>query len=348
MTPPELSLPLQTVYAELLDRCLLAESARDFPSSASFFKRTIKGRYYWYAQGRDEGRRWTKYVGPDNPLTQARMSAHARAKLAERERRELVSTLVRIGGLPAPGRPAGDLLAALADAGVFRLRTVVVGTLAYQAYAALLGYRLPLAATLTGDLDLAQFEDASAAISLDDHTAPVVDILKQVDSSFRPVPRTSRKLPAVAYVNDSGFRVELLAPNRGPDTDMAAKLAALQTNALYLRFLDFLIRDEVPAVALTGAGVLVNVPAPERYALHKLIVARRRPGVSVKVNKDLAQAATLIEVLSERRRYEMRAAWEELWSRGPQWRKLAREGVDLLPKAAKDIALTTFPGAMRE
>jgi hypothetical protein len=340
----DLSLPLQTVYAELLDRCRSADAARDFPPSASFFKRTLKGRDYWYSQGRDNGRRWTKYVGPDNAATRARMLAHGGAKTAERERRELVSTLVRIGGLPAPTRFAGDLLAALADAGVFRLRTVVVGTLAYQSYAALLGYRLPLAATMTGDLDLAQFEAVSDAIGVDERTEPLVEILRRVDASFRPVPRMNRKLPAVAFVNDSGFRVELLAPNRGPDTDKAARLPALQADALYLRFLDFLIRDEVPAVSLSGAGVLINVPAPERYALHKLIVARRRQGLSVKVNKDLAQAATLIELLADRRRYELRAVWEELWSRGPRWRKLAGEAVDILPETAQAVARALLPG----
>jgi hypothetical protein len=344
MTPTALSLPLQTVYAELLDRCLAADAAREFPPAASFFKRTLKGRDYWYAQGRDSGRRWTKYVGPDNDATQARIKAHGRAKTAERERRELVSTLVRIGGLPAPVRFAGEVLTALADAGVFRLRAVVVGTLAYQAYAPLLGYRLPLTATTTGDLDLAQFEAVSQAIGADEQTAPIIEVLKRVDESFKPVRRMDRKSPAVAYINDSGFRVELIAPNRGPNTDKAAKLSALQANALYLRFLDFLVRDEVPAVSLTGAGVLVNVPAPERYALHKLIVARRRPGVSVKANKDLAQAGTLIEVLAERRAYELRAAWDELWSRGPQWRKLAAEGASLLTEPARTIAFARFSG----
>ncbi|MBL3684602.1 hypothetical protein F2981_18295 (plasmid) [Sinorhizobium meliloti] len=43
-----------------------------------------------------------------------------------------------------------------------------------------------------------------------------------------------------------------------------------------LRFLDYLIYHPIRAVLLHGAGVLVNVPAPQRYAIHKLIVASRR------------------------------------------------------------------------
>jgi hypothetical protein len=45
---------------------------------------------------------------------------------------------------------------------------------------------------------------------------------------------------------------------------------------------------------------LVRVPVPERYAIHKLIVSQLRTKTSSKPEKDLHQAATLIEALSER------------------------------------------------
>jgi hypothetical protein len=41
------------------------------------------------------------------------------------------------------------------------------------------------------------------------------------------------------------------------------------------------------------------VPVPERYALHKLIVSQLRSKTSTKSEKDLRQAATLIEVLAQ-------------------------------------------------
>jgi hypothetical protein len=41
------------------------------------------------------------------------------------------------------------------------------------------------------------------------------------------------------------------------------------------------------------------VPVPERYALHKLIVSQLRSKTSTKPEKDLRQAATLIEVLAQ-------------------------------------------------
>lgn len=338
-----LPLPLQTAYADLVERCAVDDFAREFPPTASFYKHVVKERTYWYAQFRDGERARKKYVGPDSEAVRSRVENHALAKSAWKERRSIVVALQR-AGMPVPDALSGTLLEALANAGVFRLRAVLVGTLAFQVYAPMLGVKLPGALITTTDLDVAQFRDVSVFIAETESTIPVLEILRGVDASFRPVPRLTEKHAATSFVNDRQYRVDLIAPNRGPDSDEAFDLPALGAQATNLRFLDFLIRHEVPAAVLYGGGVLVNVPAPERYALHKLIVARRSHESSVKVDKDIAQAATLIEVMAERRRYELRDAWDELWGRGPSWRRLAREGVDLLPAKAKEIAMASFSG----
>ena len=98
----------------------------------------------------------------------------------------------------------------------------------------------------------------------------------------------------------------------------------------------FVIYREVQAVSLWGAGIPVNVPAPERYALHKLLVRRLRIGTSqsqAKASKDIRQAGDLITVLAVQRPYELRDIWEELTARGPKWRRLAMEAVSLLDHA---------------
>jgi hypothetical protein len=80
----------------------------------------------------------------------------------------------------------GDVIAALAMAGVFRLRGVLVGTVAYQTYAAMLGVRLSAGPLQTGDIDIAQFKNVSVAIG--DSTPPALDVLKEVDKTFRAIP----------------------------------------------------------------------------------------------------------------------------------------------------------------
>ena len=52
---------------------------------------------------------------------------------------------------------------------------------------------------------------------------------------------------------------------------------------------------------LSGHGIVATrVPTPERYAIHKLVVSQLRGSANPKADKDLHQAATLIDALAER------------------------------------------------
>lgn len=99
-----------------------------------------------------------------------------------------------------------------------------------------------------------------------------------------------------------------------------------------LRYLEFSFVDPIDAVSLYRSGVPIKVPAPERYALHKLIVAQLRSGrFREKRRKDLDQAEWLIEVLSEHRPYELWNAWDDLYGRGPNWRRHAKASLEERP-----------------
>jgi hypothetical protein len=209
-------------------------------------------------------------VGPETPELLERIADHKQARNDEKERRALVSTLVRSFGLTAPIPIIGELISALAHAGIFRLRSVLVGTVAYQSYPAILGVKLPHALLQTSDVDIAQFKNVSIAVG--DKTPPMLEVLKRVEKTFREVPNLSSNR-TTSYVAKGGLQVEFLTPNEGPDTDEPQALPALQTDAQPLRFLDFLIYEPVPAVILHGSGSRVHVPRPERYAVHKLILA---------------------------------------------------------------------------
>jgi hypothetical protein len=213
------------------------------------------------------------------------------------------------------------------------MRGVLVGTVAYQTYPALLGCRLPAALMQTLDVDIAQFAEVSAAV--EDTTRPMLDVLRLVDSTFRPVPHIDPKR-TVSYMAASSLRVDFLTPYRGRDTEEPRKLPAPGTDAQPLRFLDFLIRDPEQAVLLHAEGILVSVPAPQRFALHKLIVARRRREGDPKRDKDIFQAQALVNVLIDRRPNELRDAWSEAFARGPTWQRLLGEGAGLLLPATRD------------
>ncbi len=161
---PAPALIMQTTYAELLDRCRATAFQDAFSEDGSFVSKTIKGKRYWYFQQKSNGAREQKYVGPETPELLKQIAQHKQTRDDERERRALVSTLVRSFGLPRPIKEIGDIVAALAKAGVFRLRGVLVGTVAYQTYSPMLGARLPQAILQTGDVDIAQFQNVPVAV----------------------------------------------------------------------------------------------------------------------------------------------------------------------------------------
>jgi hypothetical protein len=90
---------------------------------------------------------------------------------------------------------------------------------------------------------------------------------------------------------------------------------------------------------LYDAGVPVLVPAPERYAVHKLIVATLRNALARdKAATDINQASALIEAFGTiRREAEAGLAWMEAWDRGPRWRRRLGVGAMRLPDKCLDV-----------
>ncbi|NLS06394.1 hypothetical protein HGP14_24095 [Rhizobium sp. P32RR-XVIII] len=325
-----IDLMYQTMLAELGQRSLDAAWTVDFPSEGTFTPVTVKGRRYWYFDLPDGQRgRTRRYVGPatDDDIAR-RVETFKREKDDLRARRRMVSTLTREGGMLALDSMSGDVVEALAAGGLFRLRGVLIGTVAFQTYSGLLGVRLPMAAILTGDADVAQ--DYAISSEVQDSLPPIVELLQGVDPTFRPVPHRSGAAATSAFQTDSGFRVEFLTSNRGSDDymDQPAKMPALG-GADPLRFLDFLIRDPVRTILLHKSGIPVTVPEPSRYAVHKLIVATRRRMddlSALKREKDIRQAELLFEALYQTRRAsDFALAYDEAWERGPAWQEALRE-----------------------
>ena len=122
-----------------------------------------------------------------------------------------------------------------------------------------------------------------------------------------------------------GFRVDVLTTNRGADRDEPVTLPSLKSDAVAFRYLDYLLHDTVEAAALSRFGALVNVPAPERYAVHKLIVSTmpKDTGESAaKADRDVAQSGILIDTfLLKRCSAGLRDALSEVVERGSARRK---------------------------
>ena len=340
----------ELMFSDLLQKTLDAEFDDTYPENGSFITQTRKGRDYWYYRGfgtdamGEQGKQYLKYVGPKgNPDIDSRVERFSRVKSGYRERRQ-IATKLRQAGLPAPITLEGNVVQALSKAGLFRLRCVLVGSVAFQSYAGLLGVKLPGMSMRTDDIDFAQYFGVSQ--QLDDRTDDIEAALKTVDQSFTPIMHPGERTLAASFRNQFGFKVDILTPNRGsPDYQGSlAKMPALGNNvgAFVLRFLDYLIREPVTSLLLHDAGVSVTVPAPERFAVHKLLVSSDRPATEVgKIAKDRRQASDLINAFDMTGRlHDIGLAWIDACDRGPSWQERLRGvALRLEPKTQDQLKL---------
>jgi hypothetical protein len=279
---------VQTLFADLLQQ---VETA---PAAGSVYRRTVRGADYIYAKTPVGSGRIDQFIGKSgDPQAEDRArSLQTGAELATQRRR--IVAFLRRQGLSGPDRAMGAILDVLAHAGLFKAGAVLVGTAAYLVSEPLVGSRLPSPTLMTGDVDLAT---ASVALTAEPPER-LETILRRADPTFEGVPQLKAKAPPSRFRSASGYLVDLVTPTRSREDSNPVTLAALNAGAAPLQYLAWLIDGPVRTVALWGPGVLVNVPQPARYAVHKLILAQRRDASGrPKRAKDLDQAKALIEVL---------------------------------------------------
>jgi hypothetical protein len=241
------------------------------------------------------------------------------------------------------------VISRLSEYGFFRAGGVLVGTHAFLAYGNMFGVAWS-GADRTQDVDLAHAGKnvalaLPATIEVDTHAA--VDSLKM---GFIPLADVAAKTGGGYVVpKDPDFRLDFLTTlHRGGKEPY--EHPQLKVTLQPLKFMELSLEDVTQAALLADSGtVLVNLPDPARFALHKVIVApQRSKAFSTKAKKDLQQAAALIELLRERRPGDLDAVWSDILSRGPGWRSRAREGLAAIDKVAPDLdAKSIFPLAGR-
>lgn len=330
------SRPAVVAYQDLL-RLHLDEKASSLVGTVEERKRN--GRTYLYERFRIGTEMMSRYLGEDKPELRARLErAEALRADAEARRKRMtrLARTLRAEGFIATDRGTGSILLAFSRAGVFRLGGTLVGTSAYSLYQGDLGVRMDFEELAqTGDIDFASFERLSVALEdkVEENPDKILKLLK-----FDPVPGVNDRQVWKWRQSHSETMVEFLTPAFG--AEQIKPLPALGVSAQALNYLNFLIADPIHAVALYRSGVLIQVPRPERFAIHKLIVADRRQGGpdQLKARKDRAQAAFLVAVLSEDRPDELAEAYEDAVSRGPRWRARIEASLKRLPETAERLS----------
>jgi hypothetical protein len=302
-------LNFQTMYADLLQSVALADVAH-----GSISVRKIKGREYLYLTTKDGAKRRQTSLGrADDPKAQAAANAIYRSAEHAKGLRTTVSALKK-ARIPAPSLPLGRVLEVIANEGLFRQGVVLVGTAAYQTYPCLVGAYLPSSALSTSDADL-----LVSSFVAKEEPQDLEKILQRADPTFRAQMSRDDKLPKV-FKAANNFQVDILT-EFGRGRKSPRLVDDLLCSAEALSFREYLGEDSTEAVALYGAGVLVSVPPPMRYAIHKLLVAPERKAQSVKRAKDLKQAKDLIDVFVETDSAAFEDALQEARARGAKWKK---------------------------
>jgi hypothetical protein len=332
----EIDLQTRTLYMELVEMMQIMEASRTISSlKGSFSVKEIKGDEYVYFQAyAPSGQLEQIYVGKRSDQTEHLMREHSAGKSDVVEMGDKFKRLSRQiqAGIKTPTDKAMTrVIRSLAESGVFINGGVLVGTHAFQIAGLILGVGWPAETMRTTDVDLAIERKIAIAIPMIDSDIPAA--LDSLQMGFLPVPRLSHKEPSTNYaIRNSQLRLDVVTP-KTKESISPVFIKRFNCAAEPLSYLSYLIELPVTSVLLDTTPVLIKVPQPVRYAMHKLIVSQIRDASNdAKRPKDLYQAFQILSVLQENRPFDIQPAWENLIGRGPKWKKYAEAGLTAMEK----------------
>ena len=328
-----LSPETQTLYAELMEQLTAIEARRSIGNlKGCFITKEIKSEYYYYFQYSDlNGVARQVYVGRKTPALSNLVKRFKEEKDLLKPDVDHVRKLcaqIKAGGAITADSSTARIIRSLADSGIFRLNSVLVGTHAFTVIGNMLGVHWETHVK-THDIDIATSKHIDIVVP--DVKPNVPDTLEKLELGFLPVPALNPKNPSTSFkVRGSTLMVDILTPATG-ESEKPVFVASLNTSAQPLRFLDYLITGFERGAVANGGGVLVNIPNPARYAFHKLIISQERSiAMHSKSEKDIAQAASIFAVLAEDRPGDLLIAFEDIGKRGKRWISNLKKGLRLL------------------
>ncbi|MDL1871843.1 hypothetical protein FBR05_06525 [Deltaproteobacteria bacterium PRO3] len=342
-----ISLETQTLYNELMEQLSAQEAHRSIGHlPGTFVTKKVKGGIYYYFQYSTPGGVLKQiYLGKEDAVLQRVLEKFEKERplfLAEQKNIQRLCAQLRVGGALVTDASSGRVLKALADAGVFQGGGVLVGTHAFSVLGNLLGYRWEGAGLKTQDVDLAS--PAVLDVAVPENSADIPKALESLEMGFLPVTGFHPSDPSTSFkVRGQALRVDLLTPEQSPHRKKSVLIPRWNAWAQPLRYLDYLLEDTVRGAVIDGGGILVYVPTPARFALHKLIVSQERSvAFHGKGEKDLRQAAQILEVLAAERPGDLTMAWKNLKGRGVDWVKKAKAGLSALRRWSQRDYVSLF------
>lgn len=337
----DLNASAQNAYADLFDAAQALHVSNSIAGlNGSFGKKRVHGHDYWYFQYRDIGGAVKQlYVGPQSEKLEALIRVHRdHAGPSTRPLQPLAAAAVALGCEPLLPKHF-RVIRRLAEYGFFKRGGILVGTHAFTVMSNMLGI-VPAERMQTQDVDLAH---AGKNISVALPANIVVETAAAIESlqmGLLPIASLSGK-SGCTYLNpsDPAFRLDFLT-SKTSESDAPIHVPGLSIALQPLKFMEFSMVATTQAAALCNEGaVVVNIPRPDRFAIHKLIVSTERDSsATAKSNKDVRQANVLIQYYLDHRPDEIAVSFQDAWTRGPGWRKWIETGLVRLGKINPEAA----------
>ena len=277
------------------------------PGSITIRENASKTRFYVRQYYDFDGRKRDQYLCREGGEGCESTVAEWKRRLEEaRDIQKSVRLLAREGFSVLPQKHLAAI-APLSKHGIFNAGAVLVGTHAFEVIVNRLGIRAAVFAT--EDVDIAR----PSKLALQARPkGGLLELLRESGIDFVGVPGFKHGAPPTSYKEQgrSRFTFDLLVPASGDEIE-TLPVPELDAHATALPYLRYLLADsQMGAVISTHGVAAVRVPVPERFALHKLIVAQLRTGRSEKSRKDMKQAAVLIAATGELFPGALEAAYE--------------------------------------
>jgi hypothetical protein len=210
------------------------------------------------------------------------------------ETQSRLNRAVRLGRMP---RIIGDILKKLDQVqALSELR--VVGTHAIFAYESMAAVELKMELLASGDVDL--LYDVRQPVSLITKKLDgegLLGLLKKVDKTFE-----LSSTEQFRAINKDGFMVDLIGQDKGMLFAKPSPMAKNDLELVEIPNLEWLAnspRVEQVVIASNGAPVMMPVPDPRAFAIHKAWLSHQVDREPVKKQRDLNQALMVVAILQE-------------------------------------------------
>ena len=288
---------LATAFADIENHALHQDEVLVGTPGAISIRENAAGTRFYVRQYYDfEGRKRDQYLCQAGPKDCESVVQAWKGRIEEaRQVQSSVRLLAREGYATLGPKPLAAL-APLCKHKIFEAGAVLVGTHAFEVVVNRIGIRVAVLAT--EDVDVARPHKLALGKP---PAGGMLGLLRESGIDFVDVPPFTHGAPPTSFKERgrSRFTFDLLVPAPGEQIE-TRPVPELDAHARALPYLRYLVTETQWGAAISNHGVVaVRVPIPERFALHKLIVAQIRVGRPQKSQKDLRQAAVLIAALGE-------------------------------------------------